>query len=74
MAVRIRKNGQIFCAAIHPKKKDDIYIDDQDHYHLSVELKILVTEPHEKHKNRGEWWWVGKIPSDVSVDDFYKME
>jgi hypothetical protein len=56
MAVRIRKNGTIWCAAMHPEVEGDIYIHDGLHYRLSVELKVLVTEPWEKHKNNGEWW------------------
>jgi len=71
MAVRIRKNGRIFCAAMHPAEPDDIYIDDSFHYILSVEKKILRTEPWEKHKINGEWWWAGLEPTNVEIEDFY---
>lgn len=56
MAVRIRKGGKIVCAAMNPKRQGDIYIDDGLHYYLSVEQKLLVTEPyrlHKKHKASG---------------------
>lgn len=73
MAVRVRKNGQILCAAMFPEKCGDIYINDTIHYCLSVELKILVTEPHELHSIHGEWWPVNKVPKNVIIDDFYKI-
>jgi hypothetical protein len=71
MAVRIREDGKILCAAMFPKEDGDIYIDDALHYRLSVELKILVTEQGEKHKLRGEWWWKPFVPKDIEIDSFY---
>jgi hypothetical protein len=50
MAVRIRKNGRIFCAAMNPPEDGDTYIDDGLHYKLSVENKMLVTEPMKQHQ------------------------
>ena len=47
MAVRIRESGLILCAAMHPAEPGDTYIDDGLHYTLSVESKVLVTEPME---------------------------
>ncbi len=71
MAVRIREDGRIFCAAKHPEKPNDTYINDHLHYRLSVELKVLVTEPHEEHSEHGEWWWIDEIPKDVIIDWWY---
>jgi hypothetical protein len=71
MALRVRKDGRVLCAAMHPQEEGDMYVSDRLHYYLSVERKVLVTEPHEHHKNRGEWWWLNAIPSDVSIDSFY---
>ena len=71
MAVRIRKDGRIYCAALHRELPGDAYIDDGVHYYLSVERKVLVTEPFEQHARRGEWWWKGQQPEDVVIDDFY---
>jgi hypothetical protein len=71
MALRIRKNGKILCAAMHGPEPGDTYLDDGVHYYLSVEKKVLVTEPWEKHKNYGEWWWRGGVPWNVEVDAFY---
>ena len=71
MAVRIRKDGRIYCAALHPELPSDAYIDDGVHYYLSVERKVLVTESFEQHVRRGEWWWKGQQPEDVVIDAFY---
>lgn len=72
MAIRIRADGRIFCAALHPPAPGDAYMDDGVHYYLSVEKKLLVTEPYEAHMRRGEWWWRGQEPEDVEIDDFYR--
>ena len=72
MAVRIRKDGKVLCAAMHGEEDGDIYLDDEIHYHLSVIVKVLVTEPHDLHKFRGEWWWVNSIPEGVEIEPFYK--
>lgn len=71
MALRIRKDGRILCAAMHPEEPGDTYIDDGLHYQLSCEHKVIVTEENEKHKERGEWWWVGNIPKNIIIDNFY---
>lgn len=72
MAVRVRKNGRVLCAAMHTAEEGDIYIDDTLHYLLSVEAKVLVTTPHEQHKKDGQWYWATQIPSNIVVDNFYK--
>lgn len=71
MALRIRKDGRILCAAIHKEEPGDTYLDDGIHYTLSVERKLLLTEPMEKHKEHGQWWWVGNVPDNVEVETFY---
>jgi hypothetical protein len=72
MALRIRKDGRILCAAMHRAEPGDTYIHDGLHYQLSVEEKVLVTEPHEQHKLRGEWWWAGNVPEGITPADFYE--
>jgi hypothetical protein len=69
MAVRIRQSGEVVCAAMHPAEDGDTYIDDGLHYHLSVERKVLVTEPMDLHSKRGRWWWSGQAPP--TTDPFY---
>ena len=41
MAVRIRVNGTIICAAQAPEMLGDYYIDDTLHYILHSKLKVL---------------------------------
>lgn len=76
MSLRIRKDGTILCAAMHPAKTGDTYIDDNLAYELSVVHKVLVTEPmylpggygRGGHANHGQWWWRGNVPDDVKPD------
>lgn len=71
MALRIRKNGRILCAAIHKEEQEDTYIDDNLHYQMSVIHKVIATEEYEKHIINGEWWWIGNIPNKIEIDKFY---
>lgn len=71
MSLRIRKDGRILCAAIHPEEPGDTYIDDGLHYIMSVERKVIGTEEHEAHMKSGQWWWIGNIPAGIYIDDFY---
>lgn len=72
MAVRIRKDGIIVCAALNPPLDGDCYIDDDLHYELSVIRRILVTTENDHHmKNGGQWWWKGQEPDCVIIDSFY---
>lgn len=56
---------------MHGEESGDTYLDDGTHYHLSVEMRVLVTEPMEKHAKRGQWWWAGNVPPGVEIDPFY---
>lgn len=72
MALRIRRDGRILCAALSIPQEGDVYLDDETHYHLSVEKKVLVTSDNEHHMNNGgQWWWKGREPIDVIIDKFY---
>lgn len=71
MALRIRKNGSILCAALHGAREGDTYINDELHYQMSVIYKIIVTEPSEKHRLRGRWWWRNNVPNGIVIDSFY---
>lgn len=72
MALRIRKDGRILCAALHPPMEGDTYINDGLHYEMSVIHKVIGTEAIEWHLLHGEWWWIGNVPEGVEIDDFYK--
>jgi hypothetical protein len=56
---------------MHTEEPGDTYIDDGLHYTLSVEHKVLVAEPMERHQHDGLWWWKGQVPGDRSPDPFY---
>jgi len=73
MALRIRKDGRILCAALHQEEPGDIYIDDGVHYQLSIKLGVLLSEPEPEHSKRGEWWWTGQVPKGVVVDDSFSI-
>jgi hypothetical protein len=72
MALRIRQDGRIFCAALRPAEPGDTYIDDVLHYAMSVEYRVIVTEPAERHRLNAEWWWRGAIPAEVEIATFYQ--
>lgn len=72
MALRIRKDGRIFCAALNPAEEGDLYIDDGLSYSFTVELKVFVTTECDYHMSHGgEWWLRGTEPKDVLIDKFY---
>ena len=71
MSLRIRPDGRILCAALHPEAEGDVYLHDGIHYHISVEKKLLVTEAEPYHLERGEWWWRECVPKGVVIDSFY---
>lgn len=62
---------------MHPAQPGDTYLDDGLHYKLSVEFRVLVTEPMEPdptnpgrggHAAHGEWWWRNDVPDDVVLE------
>lgn len=74
MSLRIRSDGRVLCAAMHEAEPGDVYLDDGEHYALSIEMGVLLTEPMELpegvgrggHARHGQWWWIGHIPDDVA--------
>lgn len=76
MALRIRQNGSVLCAAIHKEQCGDIYIPDNISEILTGctgEIPVLVTEPNEKHMKHGLWWWAyGAIPEWAEIDYWWK--
>lgn len=71
MALRIRKDGRILCAAMHTAEPGDTYIPDDLHYQMSALHKVLVTEAQEKHQEHGQWWWRGSVPTEKQIEPFY---
>lgn len=70
MAIRIRENGRIFCAAMTKAENGDTYLHDGIHYQLSVIEKVLVTD--DKHFEHAEWWWKSNVPPNIIISNFYK--
>ena len=74
MALRIREDGRILCAAMHPEEPGDTYLDDVITYKLVAEFGVFVTEPmlskkgRGGHKQHGEWWWANEVPDDVFIE------
>lgn len=77
MALRVRQNGQILCAAKHRAEPGDTYLHDGLHYRLSVDLGAVVTEPmycdggRRGHAYHGEWWWRDRVPADIEIDPYH---
>ena len=60
MALRIRKNRKkILCAAESKPQKGDCYLNDDIHYILAVEMKVLHTN------DKGETGYFKSSPSQV---------
>ena len=79
MSLRVREDGRVMCAAMHPWKPGDTYLPDS----ISERLTgctgmpaVLVTEPMDLpegvgrggHRVHGEWWWADQVPVDVRVE------
>lgn len=72
MAVRIRKSGRVFCAALTKEEPGDLYLHDGIAYHLSAEAKVLVSTHSEVHMaTGGEWWWINNVPEGIEIDGLY---
>lgn len=73
MGARVRRDGRVFCAAMHPEQDGDVYLHDGLLYDLSM-LGVLVTEAWDEggrggHGQHGEWWWCWRVPGDVVLED-----
>lgn len=55
MALRIRSNGDIVCAAMTEPQEGDTYLHDGIHYYLSVLTEAIVAS--ENHKEDALWFW-----------------
>ncbi len=68
MAIRLREDGTLVCAALRPEMPSDLYIDDNLH-HFLTSAKLICTD--ERHKEHAEWWWTHEIPEGVVVKKYY---
>jgi len=71
MAIRVRTDGTMWCAAHTPEMEGDTYIDDGLHYQMSVECGVIVALPMPEHEQHPQWWWLGSAPEGA---DQWKLE
>ena len=62
MAVRVRKTGEVVCAAMFPEEEGDTYLDDGVHYCLAVQLRAMAPLPH------GRWKFIEQGTRDFDAD------
>lgn len=55
MALRIRKDGQIVCAAMHPEQAGDTYLHDGLSYQLRVKEGVVIDDVN--HEQNGLCYW-----------------
>lgn len=56
MAIRLRKTGELVCAAKSLEMEGDTYINDTLHYELAQIQKVLV--PNRNESENGLWHWL----------------
>ncbi len=60
MSLRWRAHGgALLCGAKHEEVENDSYIDDNLHYHLAVELKVVI--PRADEEESGIWHWINEV-------------
>lgn len=79
MSLRIRKDGRILCAAMHPAEPGDTYIHDGISYTLTVELHAIVTDKMHLRAadgsvGHGQWWWANRVPEGIEIDRWWETE
>lgn len=60
MAIRVRKDGSMICAAHSRPEDGDTYIDDGLHYEMSQVHRVITSLPMPEHEADPRWWWVGQ--------------
>lgn len=65
MAIRVRSDGTMWCAAHTKEEPGDTYIDDGLHYAMSVEYGVIVALPMPQHATHPQWWWARQAPDEA---------
>lgn len=60
MAIRVRKDGSMICAAHSAPEPGDTYIDDGLHYEMSQVHGVITSHPMPEHEADPRWWWKGQ--------------
>lgn len=66
MAIRVRKDGTMWCAAHTDSQPGDTYIDDTLHYEMSVVHSVIVAYPMPRHIEEPQWFWTATAPEDAN--------
>lgn len=66
MAIRVRPDGRMFCAAFSSALPGDTYINDGLHYDMSVRHGVIVALPMPEHIENPEWWWTANAPANAN--------
>lgn len=66
MAIRVRQGGTMWCAAHTEERLGDQYINDKQHYGLSVGKGLIVSIPMPCHEIYPRWWWVTGVHRGVT--------
>lgn len=69
MAIRVRKDGTIVCAAMTEPEDGDTYIDDAVHGYLDAcsENSVHLLLPSETHDQDGLWFFEGRVPPGYEI-------
>lgn len=62
MAIRVRQDGTMWCAAHTEPMDGDTYIDDALHYEMAVLHGVIVALPMPAHVGHPQWWWAAGAP------------
>jgi len=71
MAIRVRMNGRMFCAAMTEPMPGDTYIDDTLHHELCAVHRVIVSKPADLHAKSAEWWWRNAVPAGTVIDPHF---
>lgn len=65
MAIRVRKDGTMICAAHSEPSDGDTYIDDALQYEMSVTPAVILAKPMPDHESDPRRFWARAAPHDV---------
>lgn len=74
MAIRVRVDGTMWCAALTDEEPGDTYIDDTLHYEMSAIHGVLVSYPMPRHLDHPQWWWRNSSPEGVDKREWDEVK
>lgn len=64
MAMRVRADGTMWCAAYTEPQEGDTYIDDALHHQMVAVHGVIVAYPMPRHEDEPQWFWRTTAPVD----------